>query len=435
MRTQLLTTADDLVAGRYRIVRPLGYGGGGAVYEAIDLETAGCRVALKLFHRTALGADIEQFILEVLALSRINHRNVLRLIELVNSPPLLGFTMELLEGSTVRELVTSGTPLSPVALASCLRQLCEGLQAIHSLGLVHRDIKPENILLSPGGRCKIADFGLARTKVDLREERVPRGTLEFMSPEQLLGSAGDERSDIYAVGLVGYLLLTGTLPFADEGLERGLIRRTSSHPPGPTEIAPGCCPRLSTIVRRAIELHPDSRPQSAAVLLAELKRAEGMLRVEAGHDIPLTSGPGRRGKTVALTAARSRILHFEADVASAPSAGADEALPSPGSASRAHPTLSAVGEELASLPRGRTRRGHSVRSSLRREIALLVVIMLAVAGGSKLFAALAQPGEKPLSVLPVAMAPDKGERRTARSFGARESKSPVITNRPWWDRF
>ena len=438
MRNDLELAPGELIADRYRITRLIGVGGGGTVYEVIDPQVASCRLALKVFKRCSLGdADTASIrINEILALSRVNHENVLRLIDLVIAPPLLGFTTELLEGSTLRDFTDHPTRSSRIFLASCLRQVCEGLQAIHSRGLIHRDIKPENILISPGGRCKIADFGLARKKVDLRHQSEPEGTIDFMSPEQLIGSPGDERSDIYAVGLVGHLLLTGELPFAEDGPQRSLIRRTMAHPPAPHEIMPGCCRYLSAVINRAIQLHPDSRYQSAEQLVLELKRIEGLMRIEESERLLPPAGVERSGKTMRLSAQQQKAIRFM--VAELTDEDAELSACAPiliKKTRRKKSNLTEVGEELAALPRDRTRRAHLVRASLSREITMMLLLCFSIASGSMLFAALAQPGDKPLQVVPPSIAlAEQSKERTTRGFGAKESKSPVISNRTWWDR-
>jgi len=297
---------DELVAGRYRIARFLGQGAVGEVYAARDLEL-GAEVALKVLKPTptAEGSAIERFKREILLARRVSHANVCRIfdlgVHLLERPsgerePVLFLTMELLDGRTLVRRVEEEGPLSEAEAGTILRQLADGLSAAHRAGVVHRDFKSSNILLvagEHGARAVITDFGLARERdlpsgaAGLTATGGVLGTPAYMAPEQVEGRRATPRTDLYALGIVLYEMVTGALPFEGESPLSVAVRRLHEDPIPIESRRPDLSPRFRAVVRRCLERAPEERFGDAL----EVARAlEG--------DAPLLS-PRRRRRRVA----------------------------------------------------------------------------------------------------------------------------------------
>jgi len=267
-RTRLRLIAGKVIPGtRYRLIRWLGEGGMGVVYEAehIDIER---HVALKIL-RYDLSQQPEMtqvFRDEARAASRMGHANIVEVFDFGELPDgRLFFCMELLDG---KDLVPDdGKVRPPAEVVAILRQLCKGLAAAHQQGIVHRDIKPENIILvKRGGRegvVKLVDFGIsAMLAADAKNasERIT-GTPHYMAPEQIQGHAFDGRLDMYAVGCVAYELVTGCAPFPGEVVEEVLLAQIDNppRPPCSTDKGAGTPPALEAVILRCLEKRPEDR--------------------------------------------------------------------------------------------------------------------------------------------------------------------------------
>lgn len=265
------------LVGRYTIERELGRGGMGAVYLAHDAQLAE-RVALKVIASTLASDPVgaaERFRREVAAARKITHPNVIRIHDLGQDGSLLFLSMEFVEGQTLAaHLAKSG--LLPVGAGLDLwRQLCDGVAAAHAAGVIHRDLKPQNVLLTPERRAKIIDFGLANATSfagnGMTATGMILGTPEYMAPEQVRGRPCDARTDVYALGGLGYQLFTGRPPFSgDTPIAVGFAQvMTPARPIA--ELRPELPPSIAAAVMRALEKEPEKRQADAA----ELRRAIG----------------------------------------------------------------------------------------------------------------------------------------------------------------
>lgn len=268
--------------GRYRITEKIGAGGMGEVYRAHD-EHLDREVAIKVLPQGALtdqGAR-KRFRKEALALSKLNHPNVATVHDFDSAGDVDYLVMEYVIGKTLEARISEG-PLSEMEITSWGAQLAEGLMAAHKRGIVHCDFKPENVRLTPDGRVKILDFGLAkliRSTSDIGDTTashlsVVGGTLPYMAPEQVLGDVVDERSDLFSFGVMLYEMTTGRLPF--HGTTPGAISEAILHstPLPPSRLNPNTSAGLEAIVIKALEKKQDFRYQSASEMLTDLKRLD-----------------------------------------------------------------------------------------------------------------------------------------------------------------
>ncbi len=266
-------TAGTVLVGRYEIVALIGQGGMGTVYKATDHELDRI-IALKTIRPdlAANDASLRRLRQETLLARQIAHRNVIRVYDLGVSGALRFITMEFVEGQDLKSVLELRKKLTPEEAAPILHQICQGLSAAHSENVVHRDLKPQNILLSPDGRVRIMDFGLARSFDDtgMTQTGGILGTPAYMSPEQALGQHGDIRSDIFSFGVIAYELLTGQLPFPSQTLSESLVSRTRGRA-RPIEVAdPSTPPWLACIIMKCLERQPADRYSTTGEIMADL---------------------------------------------------------------------------------------------------------------------------------------------------------------------
>lgn len=264
-----------VIAGRYEVVKCLGAGSMGLVYACRHRELSGHMVAVKvLFPEVAQDKTAAaRFRNEIFASYGVSHPNVVRAYEYLRDGDIVAYTMEFVGGGDLAERLGHGEERVPIEQAiRILAQMCAGVQAIHDAGIVHRDLKPENILLTKDGQVKIADFGIARTGhgPKLTEHGGVVGTIDYVSPEYMLNSQVDWRSDIYAIGILGYEMLTGESPFRGDSVYATMTKRLKSDPKPPSALRAECPAALDKIILRAMERDPEKRYQSAAEMFYDL---------------------------------------------------------------------------------------------------------------------------------------------------------------------
>ncbi len=309
------------VVSHYRILSLLGGGGMGVVYKALDTRL-GRTVALK-FLPEGISADagtLERFRREAQAASALNHPNICVIHDFDEHQGRPFLVMELLEGQSLKQLIGEGA-LDAGTVVDVGIQVCRGLEAAHSLGIVHRDIKPANIFITSHGVAKLVDFGLAKlnpipvmdqsvsslptpapSEDDLTRDGVLVGTTCYMAPEQARGEPVDARSDIFSLGLTLYEALTGRLPFEGKTAPAYLAEVMHREPEAPSRWRPGLPERLDQVLLKALRKRPEDRHQSATELRADLTRVAQTLGVP-----PERLGAGKWFRKLRVPVAMLRI--------------------------------------------------------------------------------------------------------------------------------
>ncbi len=267
-------TLGMVLGERYELVKMLGEGGMGAVYQALDRELDRV-VALKVI-RPEFANDpnlLKRFKQELILARQITHRNVIRIFDLGVADGVRFITMEFVEGRDLAGVLKEQGKLSTKDAVGYIGQICEGLQAAHVEGVIHRDLKPQNVMIDPQGRALIMDFGIARaTSVStMTRTGALMGTPVYMSPEQAKGTLVDARSDVYTLGIIFYELLTGTVPFKADNVMTMLLLRCQEKPQPPIELEPAIPQTVNDIVMKALATSPEERYQSAKELLHDLQ--------------------------------------------------------------------------------------------------------------------------------------------------------------------
>ena len=268
------TLIDTLFDGRYRIVRKLGAGGMANVYLAEDQEL-GRRVAIKILNDRHANDDqfVERFRREAKNAAALSHPNIVSIYDRGEAEGTYYIAMEHLDGRTLKELIVRRGP-APVHVAiDYARQILAALRFAHRGGIVHRDIKPHNVIVDADGRAKVTDFGIARAGTSqMTEAGSIIGTAQYLSPEQARGTAVDQRSDIYSLGIVLYELLTGAVPFTGDSPVEIAMKHLSATPSPPSSRRPDIPRDLDLVVMRALAKDPADRYQTAEEMDADLER-------------------------------------------------------------------------------------------------------------------------------------------------------------------
>jgi serine/threonine-protein kinase len=288
---------------RYTVVEEVGSGGMGQVYKAIDRKL-GKTVALKLIRpdTSAEQEALERFRRELALAQDVTHPNVCRVHDLGEVDGIVYISMEYVEGQALEDLIQSVGHLSPKQTVTLGRQICAGLQAIHERGIVHRDLKPGNIMVDRSGHALVMDFGMAyhSEQERLTGEGAVLGTLAYLSPEQARGRLTDQRSDLYAVGLVLYEMLTGRRPPGDRGSVPLALRDPGDACPPPSRFAPEVPAALDALVMRCLERDPARRFPDALALEEALAHVAAALSSGVSSRVRLL--PGRTEKPWPLVA-------------------------------------------------------------------------------------------------------------------------------------
>ena len=266
-----------ILAGRYEIIRALGAGGMGAVYQAFDRRLSRV-VALKTIHPhlATTPSLMKRFKQEVLLAQKVVHKNVVRIFDIGEDGPTKFITMDFISGADLKNKVLERGRLPAEEAISIIRQICFALQAAHAEGIVHRDLKPQNIMIESDQHVVVMDFGIARSteSAGATQTGALLGTPDYMSPEQARMQEADARSDIFSLGLIFYELLTGSLPYKAETVVETMFKRTKERAIPPAEVNRNIPRGANDIVVKCLELEPEKRYQSVGEILRDLEELD-----------------------------------------------------------------------------------------------------------------------------------------------------------------
>ncbi|MBA2774477.1 MAG: serine/threonine protein kinase, partial [Nocardioidaceae bacterium] len=270
-------------------------GGMATVYEATDLRLDR-PVAIKVMpHALADNEEFSQrFVREARAAARLTHPNVVAVYDQGDDDGTLFLAMEYVAGRvTLRDVIRADAPLAPGRALALFEEILKAIAAAHESGIIHRDVKPENVLIDPRGRVKVADFGLARAissaTTATATAGVLMGTVSYIAPELVTEGRSDARSDVYALGVLLFELLTGHKPHTGDSPIQVAYKHVHDDVPAPSAMVDGIPPYLDAFVARATARQRDLRPADAHVMLQQLRRVRHALDHGVVNDEELTS--------------------------------------------------------------------------------------------------------------------------------------------------
>jgi serine/threonine-protein kinase len=249
--------------GRYEIVKELGKGSMGVVYQANDPQI-GRTIALKVLRPDRVSSEdfVQRFLKEARAIGRMSHQNIVTVYDVGQDQSTVYIAMEFLEGEALN-VYARDRALTMEQIADIGIQVADSLDYAHTRGIVHRDIKPQNIMVAPTGVVKLTDFGIAHVEDPEASHQTQAGeilgTPNYMSPEQVMGKKVDGRSDLYSLGVILYELATGSRPFKGENLAAIFHAITSETPARPQALNPAVPEGLSGVILRCLEKNPEER--------------------------------------------------------------------------------------------------------------------------------------------------------------------------------
>ena len=306
----------ELIDNRYLLQRQIASGGMATIYAGLDTRLDR-PVAVKIMHAHLANdeAFVSRFIKEAKATAALSHPNIVSIQDQgwnEGGPPAVFLVMELVEGSTLRDYLNENGSLTVEQTLQLITPVLSALSAAHRIGIIHRDIKPENILISKDGRIKVADFGLARNiamgQTMTAESSVVLGSVSYLSPEQVQRGVADARSDIYAIGIVLFEMLTGDKPYSGETPIQIAYRHVNDRIPNIQTINSAIPASVAELVYEVTAPNPDQRPKDAEELLSKLKEIQAKIdpkrrQMSLELDLPpVVSKKSKRGK-VSVTSA------------------------------------------------------------------------------------------------------------------------------------
>jgi len=280
---------EIIISNRYRIVRKIASGGMADIYLGQDIELER-KVAVKILSANYAGDRnfVARFRREAQVLARLDHPNIVDIYDWGKFNSYYYIVMEFVEGISLKELIDKKGSVEPDTAAKYAVQICDALGAAHDNNLIHRDIKPQNILISPEGKIKVTDFGIAKSlNTDITRTINIVGTAHYISPEQARGAVLDSRTDIYSLGIVIYEMLTGDLPFRGDTSIDISLKHVNEKPVKPTRLVQGIPKKLENIVMLCLKKDPSLRYPGIGDLKLDLENYLGgksLLLGKTGRD-------------------------------------------------------------------------------------------------------------------------------------------------------
>lgn len=284
-RSAVRFTPGSVLAGRYRVVAPLGRGGMGEVWRAEDMKL-GQQVALKFLPRDLANdrTRLQRLYEEVKLGRQVSHPNVCRMYDVAEWEGHHFISMEYIDGEDLASLLRRIGKLPHDKSLDIARDLCAGLAAAHSLGIIHRDLKPANVMIDGRGNARITDFGLAALAADLEQRREIAGTPAYMAPEQIEGHEVTQRTDLYGIGLILYEMFTGKRLFDGATFADTAARRRATSSQSFTRETGDVDPAIQRVIARCLEDEPSRRPASIHSVIAALPGGDPLqAAIDAGE--------------------------------------------------------------------------------------------------------------------------------------------------------
>jgi serine/threonine-protein kinase len=275
---------ETIIDGRYRVISRLGSGGMADVYLAED-QLLGRQLAVKLLHHHFAEDQefVERFRREASSAAGLSHPNIVAIFDRGEWNGTYYIAMEYVAGRSLKTVVREQGALDPAAAIDIVTQVLRAARFAHKRGVIHRDLKPHNVILDDEGRARVTDFGIAKAGAsDMTLTGSIMGTAQYLSPEQAQGHTVSGRSDLYAVGIILYELLTGSVPFDGETAVAIAFKQVSAEPRPPSELQPGVSAALDAVVLRALAKDPAQRFADADEFIAALQQARAALPISAG---------------------------------------------------------------------------------------------------------------------------------------------------------
>jgi len=276
--------AGTIIDDRYRVISRIGSGGMADVYLAEDLQL-GRQVALKILQRRFAEDQefVERFRREASSAAGLSHPNVVSVFDRGEWDGTYYIAMEYLPGESLKALVRRTGALDPSVAIDYVIQILRAARFAHQRGVIHRDLKPHNVIVDDEGRVRVTDFGIARAGAsDMTQTGSIMGTAQYLSPEQAQGHAVSASSDLYAVGIVLYELLTGSLPFDGETAVTIALKQVSEEPMPPSALNPAVPPELDAVVLCALAKDPSQRFADADQFITALQEVRAQLNPDGG---------------------------------------------------------------------------------------------------------------------------------------------------------
>lgn len=270
----MMLNPGTMLQDRYEILEKIGSGGMSEVYKA-KCHKLNRLVAIKVLKAefTSDANFVSKFKMEAQAAACLSHPNIVNIYDVVDEEEIHYIVMELIEGITLKSYITKKGHLDTKESIGIAIQVAQGIEAAHEQHIIHRDIKPQNMLISKDGKVKVADFGIARAVSSQTMNATVVGSVHYISPEQARGGFSDARSDIYALGITMFEMITGRVPFEGDNTVTVALAHLEEPLPLPSEFNPDVTPSLERIILKCTEKRPENRYKSAGDVIADLRRA------------------------------------------------------------------------------------------------------------------------------------------------------------------
>lgn len=276
---RLLEAGEISKVGKYRLIREIGRGGASVVYEGVHPELKRTVAVKMLNHSLVFDPEFgARFLKEAEIIAQLEHENIVRVFDCESAYATRFIIMEMVPGVDLGKIIETRGPMDEETVRRVVVQLASALDYAHRRGIVHRDLKPDNVIVHPGRPIKLTDFGLAATVHERGPTSELVGTVQYMAPEQGLGQPCDGRSDIYALGIVAFEMLTGRVPFEHEDPYEVIEQKVTTPAPPVRDVRPNVSDLMARFIERAVQPDPADRFPNCTAVLEHFGEQSSLLR-------------------------------------------------------------------------------------------------------------------------------------------------------------